>query len=272
MLFGRGAEHSGARLGLPPSGPGYPPFSIPMPITILVADDNRANREALASLLEISGYEVLTAADGGEALAKAREKRPELVISDVLMPRMDGYELARRMRDDPATASIAVIFYTAYFGQPEAQELAQAHGVARVLVKPSDNDVILQAVRDALASRPVSPASSPQQLDRDHLRVMVDQLLQKTGALEAQQRRIERLNRTLSTLSAVNALIVRAQDRQGLLEEACRIAVETGGFGFASIGLLDTATQELRPVAAAGEGSADPLVAKFPVEAKFTVC
>lgn len=250
-----------------------------MATTILVADDNRANREALASLLEIAGYRVLTVADGREALAKARETQPELVISDVLMPRMDGYELARRLRDDPATESIALMFYTAYFGQPEAQELALAHGVARVLSKPSDNDLILQAVREALASRraallvaPLLPASSPQQLDRDHLRVMVDQLLQKTGALEAQQRRIERLNRTLSTLSAVNALIVRAQDRQGLLDEACRIAVESGGFGFAAIGLLDAPSKELRVVAAAGEGSADPLVAKFPVEPRFTVC
>src|SRR3954471_2218300 len=216
-----------------------------MATTILIADDNRANRDALASLLEVSGYETLKAADGGEALAMTRERRPDLVISDVLMPKMDGYELARRLRDDPVTESIGVIFYTAYFGQPEAQQLAQAHGVARVLVKPSDNDVILQAVREALASRPTAPqpvpapTSSPGQLDRDHLRVMVDQLLQKTDALEAQQRRIERLNRTLSTLSAVNALIVRAPDRQSLLEEACRIAVETGQFGYAAIGLFD---------------------------------
>jgi diguanylate cyclase (GGDEF)-like protein len=250
-----------------------------MATTILIADDNRANREALASLLEISGYDVLTAADGGEALARARESRPALVISDVLMPKMDGYELARRLRDDPATESIGVIFYTAYFGQPEAQQLAQAHGVARVLVKPSDNDIILQAVRDALAAHPGASAAAPptpatpQQLDRDHLRVMVDQLLQKTADLEAQQRRIERLNRTLSTLSAVNALIVRAPDRQSLLDEACRIAVETGEFGFAAIGLFDPVSGgDLRLAASAGEGSADPGVPKFPVAPSFTVC
>ena len=65
------------------------------------------------------------------------------------------------------------------------------------------------------------------------------QLLEKTTALEAQQRRIERMNRTLATLSAINALIVRADDSQALLEEACRIAVEKGGFRLAAVGLAD---------------------------------
>ena len=70
--------------------------------TILVADDNRANREALAALLELAGHDVIRAADGREAFARAREAHPELVISDVLMPVMDGYELARNLRADPA--------------------------------------------------------------------------------------------------------------------------------------------------------------------------
>jgi diguanylate cyclase (GGDEF)-like protein len=239
---------------------------------ILVADDNRANRQALSSWLENAGHEVSTAADGREAFAKAREERPDLVISDVLMPLMDGYELARRLRGDPTTASTGLMFYTAYFGRDDAQELAQAHGVARVLVKPSDPDLILVAVNEVLASRPAEPAAATSALDREHLRVMVDQLLEKTTALEAQQHRIQRLNRTLSMLSAVNALIVRASDRQALLEEACRIAVEKGGFGFAAVGLLDKQARTLRPVAAAGEGSADPRIDLFPVGAKPAVC
>src|SRR5258706_4130242 len=243
-----------------------------MATTILIADDNRANREALGSLLEVAGYEVSLAADGWEALMKAREERPVLVISDVLMPKMDGYELARRLREDPALQAVGLIFYTAYFGEQGAKDLAQAHGVGRVLVKPSDNDVILRAVSEVLASRPVSPAVSAERLDRDHLRVMVDQLLQKTATLETQQRKIERLNRTLSMLSAVNALIVRAQDRQSLLDESCRIAVETGGFGFAAVGLPDKASQAIQPVAACGEGSADPQMAKFPAEPTVIVC
>ncbi|HSA69018.1 MAG TPA: EAL domain-containing protein [Burkholderiales bacterium] len=225
--------------------------------TVLVADDNRANREALAALLESAGHRVLRAADGREALSRAREACPDLVISDVLMPLMDGYELARRLRAEPATAAVALMFYTAYFGGQDAQALAQAHGVSRVLLKPSDNASILRQVDAVLASRGETPAQIPRDLDREHLRVVVDQLLEKTGTLEVQQRRIERLNRTLEVLSAVNALIVRAGDRQALLDEACRIAVEKGGFRLAAIGLAEPRSHQIRQVAAAGEGSAE---------------
>src|SRR5262245_60438095 len=231
--------------------------------TILVADDNRANREALAALLESAGHTVLRAVDGREALAQALEARPELVISDVLMPMMDGYELARRLKAEPATATAAIMFYTAYFGGHDAQALAQAHGVARVLLKPSENSEILRQVDAVLASRHEAPAQAASNLNQEHLRVMVDQLLEKTGALEAQQRRIERLNRTLEVLSAVNALIVRASDRQGLLDEACRIAVEKGGFRLAAIGLADPRNGAMQQLACAGEGSAERDLARL---------
>ncbi|HEX4926744.1 MAG TPA: EAL domain-containing protein [Burkholderiales bacterium] len=224
---------------------------------ILVADDHRANRTALAALLESAGHEVVVAENGREGLARAREQAPDLVISDVLMPHMDGYELARRLKVDPATAGVSVLFYTAYFGGQDAKDLAQALGVARVLVKPSPNDVILAAVSEVLAQRPSAAPEAAEGLDREHLRLMVDQLLEKTGVLEAQQLRIRRLNRTLEMLSAVNALIVRASDRQALLEEACRIAVEKGGFRLAVIGLAVPGAARLERAAAAGEGGAD---------------
>src|SRR3954462_8606834 len=221
---------------------------------ILIADDHRANREALAALLEPVGHEVLTANDGSRGLDLARSHAPDLVISDVLMPGMDGYELTRRLKLEPATAGMSVMFYTAYFGGQDAKQLASALGVARVLVKPSDNDIILRAVDEVLSSRPGEPPVAPPDLDRDHLRLMVDQLLEKTTALEAQQQRVERMNRTLALLSAINALIVRADDRHALLEEACRIAVEKGGFRLAAVGLADP-NRRLALAARAGEGS-----------------
>jgi len=147
-----------------------------------------------------------------------------------------------------------VMFYTAYFGGQDAKQLAGALGVARVLVKPAENEDILRAVDEVLGARPAAPAPGTGDLDREHLRLMVDQLLEKTGALEAQQQRIERLNRTLAMLSAINALIVRADDRPALLEEACRIAVEKGGFRLAAIGLTD-GSRSLSLAARAGEGS-----------------
>jgi diguanylate cyclase (GGDEF)-like protein len=243
---------------------------------ILVVDDNRANREALASLLEVAGHSARRASSARQALDSALAGPPDLVISDVLMPGMDGYVLVRELRGDPRTAALPVIFYTAYFAGQDAQDLAQAHGVARVLVKPSDNDFILRTVDEVLsettagaaagaAARPAAAAGP--ELGGEHLRIVVDQLLEKTGTLEAQQRRIERLNRTLETMSAINALIVRVSERGDLLAEACRIAVERGGFGFAAIRLAHD-----ERVVSSGEGSRDPRLDQFPVPAEATVC
>ena len=234
---------------------------------ILVVDDNRANREALASLLEVAGHSARRAAGARQALESALERPPALVISDVLMPGMDGYVLVRELRADPRTAALPVIFYTAYFAGQDAQDLAQAHGVARVLVKPSDNDLILRTVDEVLSETTRQPAAASRELGGEHLRIVVDQLLEKTGTLEAQQRRIERLNRTLETMSAINALIVRVGERGDLLAEACRIAVERGGFGFAAIRLAHD-----ERVVSSGEGSRNPRIEQFPVPPEATVC
>ncbi|HJY77158.1 MAG TPA: EAL domain-containing protein [Burkholderiales bacterium] len=234
---------------------------------ILVVDDNRANREALASLLEVAGHDVRRAASAREALESALAAPPDLVVSDVLMPGMDGYVLVRELRADSRTAALPVVFYTAYFAGQDAQDLAQAHGVARVLLKPSDNDLILRTVKEVLAERTHQPATGGSELGGEHLRIVVDQLLEKTGALEAQQRRIERLNRTLETMSAINALIVRVVERADLLAEACRIAVERGGFGFAAIRLAHD-----ERVVSSGEGSRNPRIDQFPVPLEATVC
>ncbi len=242
---------------------------------ILVVDDNRANREALASLLEVAGHSARRASSARQALESARAGPPDLVISDVLMPGMDGYVLVRELRGDARTAALPVIFYTAYFAGQDAQDLAQAHGVARVLVKPSDNDFILRTVDEVLgettagaaAGAAARPAATGPELGGEHLRIVVDQLLEKTGTLEAQQRRIERLNRTLETMSAINALIVRVGERGDLLAEACRVAVERGGFGFAAIRLAHD-----ERVVSSGEGSRDPRIDQFPVPAEATVC
>ena len=212
---------------------------------ILVVDDNRANREALVALLESAGHSALGAQGAAEALTQAREMRPDLVISDVLMPGVDGYVLARELRADPATARIPIVFYTAYFAGQDATDLARAHGVGRVLMKPSDNDAILAAVGEVLTEREPRPAAAAEQLGGEHLKVLVGQLM--------------RSNRTLDMMSAVNALIVRASDKRQFVADACRIAVERGGFQFAAI-------RRGEDLVSHGEGSVDdPQAAVIPL-------
>jgi diguanylate cyclase (GGDEF)-like protein/PAS domain S-box-containing protein len=114
--------------------------------TILVVDDRVVNRQFLATLFAYAGHQVVEAADGGEALERARQSPVDLVFSDILMPGMDGVELARRMRADAALAHIPVIFYTATYRSRDARRLAAESGVQDVLAKPSAPSVILEVV------------------------------------------------------------------------------------------------------------------------------
>ena len=120
-----------------------------MATTILVADDNRANRDALAFLLETAGYRILTAVDGRDALAQTRTERPELVISDVLMPRMDGYELATYMRNDARLKEVPIIMVTSRTGEKHRQRALEI-GVERYLGKPYQEADLLRHVQEIL--------------------------------------------------------------------------------------------------------------------------
>ena len=115
---------------------------MPKPKKILVVEDNHASREYLLYLLEHSGYEVQSATGGAQALKLVRSSPPDVIISDILMPGVDGFELIRRLRAEAASASIPVVLYSATYHQSEAQQLLKTLGLARRVDKPADPQVI----------------------------------------------------------------------------------------------------------------------------------
>jgi len=118
--------------------------------TILVVDDNAVNRAFLVTLLGYGKHRLLEAADGVEGLAVVRQEHPDLVISDILMPHMDGHEFVTRIHASAETAATPVIFYTAGYHEAEARVIARACGVSRVLAKPAEPELILRTVNEAL--------------------------------------------------------------------------------------------------------------------------
>src|SRR5437870_5454098 len=110
--------------------------------TILIVDDRPTNRQFLLTLLGYTEHRLLEAADGAEALALVRAERPDLVITDILMPTMDGYEFVQKLRAEPELAATRVIFYSATYSVPEAESMARKCGVATVLPKPSEPQAI----------------------------------------------------------------------------------------------------------------------------------
>jgi len=151
---------------------------------ILVVDDKPINRQLLKEILKY-GHEILEAGDGAEALALTHAEHPDLVITDILMPTMDGYEFIRLLRSDSSIPNCPVIFYTAYYHEREARPLAEACGVTRIIYKPCEPQEVLDAVGEALG-RPSSPTPQPQELEfsYEHQRLLTDKLAHKVEQLE----------------------------------------------------------------------------------------
>jgi diguanylate cyclase (GGDEF)-like protein len=117
---------------------------------ILVVDDNPDKLLLLESALKLAGYRVTTATDGDEALAAIESYQPDLVITDVMMPRMNGYELAQRIRSNPRTKFIPVIMQTAAGRRVEDLRRASEVGALGYITDPTDLDLLLARTRTLL--------------------------------------------------------------------------------------------------------------------------
>ena len=117
---------------------------------VLIVEDREADRKLLKMLLERNGYRVTTAVDGLEALAAARRDRPDAIVSDVLMPKMDGFALCRAWMQDAGLKTIPFIFYSATLDHVEDRQFAMKLGAARYLIKPLETEAFLQELRTVL--------------------------------------------------------------------------------------------------------------------------
>ena len=122
------------------------------PARVLIADDNPQGVELLEAYLADTGLEVATAYDGDETLHKVRDWRPDLVLLDIMMPRISGFEVCKRLKADPATRGVAVLMITA-LDQPSDVDRAVDAGTDDYLTKPINQTDLLRRVRALLASR-----------------------------------------------------------------------------------------------------------------------
>jgi len=121
---------------------------------ILVVDDRNEDRYLLATILASRGHDVAEAANGEEALRMLRHQAPALVITDVMMPVMDGFELCSRMREDPGLREIPLMFYSATYTRSEEQDFARAVGGNTYLQKPAEPSRVIQLAESLLDGNP----------------------------------------------------------------------------------------------------------------------
>ena len=159
-------------------------------MNILVVDDNATNRKLLCAQLEAEGYVVLQAVDGVDALAVLESKPVDALISDILMPRMDGYRLCHRIRQHPKLSALPIILHTSTYESTTDRQLAGFAGADRYLTKPAPTPAILQALHEAMqqASKR-NPPMDPPLLDEAHiLQEYSEVLVQKLEAKNSELR------------------------------------------------------------------------------------
>jgi CheY-like chemotaxis protein len=126
--------------------------------SILIVEDIAHVRELIEVQLKVRGYTTMSARDGREALEQVAKEKPALVVSDILMPRLDGFALAHQLRSNPQTSDLPIIFLSATYVSVEDEKFALGLGALRFLPKPVDADELVLAVADALTGQAQAPS------------------------------------------------------------------------------------------------------------------
>ncbi|HYL25445.1 MAG TPA: response regulator, partial [Burkholderiales bacterium] len=253
--------------------------------TILIVDDRPSNRQFLTTLLGYGGHRLVEAGDGAQALELARSERPDLVVTDILMPRMDGYAFVQRLRADTELAATPVIFYTASYSTPQAEALAKSCGVQKVLSKPAEPQEVLDAVSQALgvrraalpaAARTAGPAAQAVQSfddsmtlylkDLEQVRARFEDAAQASGKPGSNRESVKELSRKfadnvaamqritarLSALLEVGMEMMSERDPARLLQLFFSAACDLIGSDYAAAGMLGPSEQAIEFTLAKG--------------------
>jgi len=185
-----------------------------LPGPLLIVEDVPNILELLEVTLRFKGYTVITARNGQEALELISKEIPRVVVTDILMPKMDGYTMAYNLRREPQTRHIPIVFLSATYVTPEDKEFALSLGAVRFLEKPVDTKDFLQTIAEVLSSQPDTSAPP---LGEDEFLVGYRKRLEvKLRHKNTQILRTERLLETLPTEQrpAFSALLEEAQEQR----------------------------------------------------------
>ena len=165
---------------------------------VLIVDDKEENRYLLQSILQGHGYEVVTAANGAEALMKARQNPPDLVISDLLMPVMDGYTLLRNWKADERLKLLPFVVYTATYTDVKDERLALDLGADDFILKPTEPEPFIARINQVMEKTKhsaLSPVHRPmvekETLVNEYSEVLIRKLEEKALQLTETNRALQ---------------------------------------------------------------------------------
>lgn len=218
---------------------------------VLIVDDNPQNLYFLEIMLLSNKYEIRKAANGKEALDQARAEKPDLVITDILMPVMDGFTLCRELKKDSDLKNIPLIFYTATYTDPRDEEFAMSLGADRFLVKPMEPTEMLKSIREVLLSserilRPVPPEPAE---NETYYKSYSEALVRK---LEEKMLQLERINKRQNALYQASCEMVTHHSPREMILMVLRNVVETAGYQQANYFEYDPVDRKLSLTSSSG--------------------
>jgi two-component system, cell cycle sensor histidine kinase and response regulator CckA len=212
---------------------------------VLVVDDHVTQRKLAYLALSAAGFAVVTAADGASALRLAREHKPDVVVSDVLMPGMDGFQVCRAVRADPLLADIPVVLTSAHFVEEADHELAACFGATRYVSRSSGYGEVVRATMaalDAPTSRFVVPP--PAELQAEHFRRVAHQLERQAAIGLGLAQRASVQATALSVLESISNALAAQLDPESALGDTLTSCLDSAGLSVGAI-LLRDASGEL---------------------------
>lgn len=191
-----------------------------MTMRVLVVDDDDAGRYLLSTLMRARGHDVLEAANGEEALRQARATAVDVVITDILMPRMDGYQLCREWKADPELSKAPLIFYSATYTDPADMHFADGLGADAFIVKPLEPDRLADRIEEVVrdhAAKGVQAREPSITEENEVLREYNERLVSKL------EQKIVELNRANADITrALEVLSDEVEVKKTLIEQLTR--------------------------------------------------
>ncbi|MBF0448433.1 MAG: response regulator [Magnetococcales bacterium] len=183
-------------------------------INILVVDDDENGRILLQTVLVSSGYEVTLAANGEEALTFVHQQRPDLIITDILMPKMDGFVLCQTIKEDEQLCTIPVLFYTATYVDDRDKQFALSLGASKFILKPLEVERLIHIIQQIIQTHLIEGVpvpnllDNPSQLDRMRAETLSRKLVTKTKDLEQKKQNLRKSERRYQSILEATSDII----------------------------------------------------------------
>jgi PAS domain S-box-containing protein len=208
---------------------------------IVIADDDPRQLKLAQFKLTRLGFDVEAVPDGRAALEAIRRRLPDAVVSDVMMPELDGFDLAMAVRQDPALAKLPLLLVTSSYVEPEDRKLAQRAGASDLVPRTPELSELLDALRTMISTShvpEVNPEALPE-LERQHNQRVFRQLERQVMLNSGLAKRCSALASELTVLTGISEAVLKHRDVDVALDEVVAECFDAAGISFGAIFLLD---------------------------------